>query len=64
MRDHSDYRVPYLESLNEYCWRHSLWDTEIVESYFQLLIDVNDPSILTQAVARILFVYLLLFHSL
>lgn len=58
----ADFRNEYIEALRYYCWKHSIWDTEIVDRYFQLLIDVNNPSILTEAVTRILFVCLFLFH--
>ena len=54
MRSDSDYRKEYLDALRVYCWKHSSWDTDVVERYFQLLIDVNNPTILTHAVANIL----------
>lgn len=56
MKEGSAFRKKYLDSLKEYKWKHSMWDTPIVEKYFQKLIDINDPSVLTLAVATTLYV--------
>lgn len=58
MSKRHDHRSEYIRNLKYHMWSKGLWDQRIVDGYFQLLMDIDNPNVLAQAVTTVLLVLL------
>jgi len=56
-----DERMKCLKDMGYRMWDKGLWDQRIVDCYFQMLMEMDNPNVLAQAVTSVLL-DLFLFH--
>ena len=61
MNNSKDERMKCLKDMGYRMWDKGLWDQRIVDCYFQMLMEMDDPNVLAQAVTSVLL-DLFLFH--
>ena len=61
MNNSKDERMKCLKDMGYRMWDKGLWDQRIVDCYFQMLMDMDNPNVLAQAVTSVLL-DLFLFH--
>lgn len=61
MNNSKDERMKCLKDMGYRMWDKGLWDQRIVDCYFQMLMEMDNPNILAQAVTSVLL-DLFLFH--
>lgn len=61
MNNSKDERMKCLKDMGYRMWDKGLWDQCIVDCYFQMLMEMDNPNVLAQAVTSVLL-DLFLFH--
>ena len=61
MNNSKDERMKLLKDMEYRMWDKGLWDQRIVDCYFQMLMEMDNPNVLAQAVTSVLL-DLFLFH--
>lgn len=61
MNNSKDERMKCLKDMGYRMWDKGLWDQRIVDCYFQMLMEMDNPNVLAQAVTSVLL-DLFLFH--
>ena len=61
MNNSKDERMKFLKDMEYRMWDKGLWDQRIVDCYFQMLMEMDNPNDLAQAVTSVLL-DLFLFH--
>lgn len=61
MNNSKDERMKCLKDMGYRMWDKGLWDQRIVHCYFQMLMEMDNPNVLAQAVTSVLL-DLFLFH--
>ena len=61
MNNSKDERMKCLKDMGYRMWDKGLWDQRIVDCYFQMLMEMDNPNVLVQAVTSVLL-DLFLFH--
>ena len=61
MNNSKDERMKCLKDMGDRMWDKGLWDQRIVDCYFQMLMEMDNPNVLAQAVTSVLL-DLFLFH--
>ena len=61
MNNSKDEHMKCLKDMGYRMWDKGLWDQRIVDCYFQMLMEMDNPNVLAQAVTSVLL-DLFLFH--
>ena len=61
MNNSKDERMKCLKDMGYRMWDKGVWDQRIVDCYFQMLMEMDNPNVLAQAVTSVLL-DLFLFH--
>lgn len=61
MNNSKDERMKCLKDMGYRMWDKGLWDQRIVDCYFQMLMEMDNPNVLVQVVTSVLL-DLFLFH--
>lgn len=56
MNNNKNERVSYLKEMEYHMWSKGLWDQRVVDSFFHMLMDIDNPNVLAQAVTSVLLV--------